>query len=112
LRELSEDLRVPLAEVEAALALVQTLEPTGVGARSLSECIALQAKEADRYDPAMARLIDNLELVARGNSSASNACAAWMTRIWPTCCVNCAAMIPSPACVTAAAGASRWCPIF
>lgn len=66
LRELSEDLRVPLAEVEAALALVQTLEPTGVGARSLSECIALQAKEADRYDPAMARMIDNLELVARG----------------------------------------------
>jgi RNA polymerase sigma-54 factor len=66
LRELAEDLRVPLAEVEAALALVQTLDPTGVGARSLSECIALQAKEADRYDPAMARLIDNLELVARG----------------------------------------------
>jgi RNA polymerase sigma-54 factor len=66
LRELAEDLRVPLAEVEAALALVQTLDPTGVGARSLSECIALQAREADRYDPAMARLIDNLELVARG----------------------------------------------
>lgn len=66
LRELAEDLRVPLAEVEVALALVQTLDPTGVGARGLSECIALQAKEADRYDPAMARLIDNLELVARG----------------------------------------------
>jgi RNA polymerase sigma-54 factor len=66
LRELAEDLRVPLAEVEAALTLLQTLEPTGVGARSLSECIALQAREADRYDPAMARLIDNLEMVARG----------------------------------------------
>jgi len=41
--------------------------PTGVGARSLSECIALQAKEADR----MIRpwpLIENLELVARGES--------------------------------------------
>ncbi len=66
LPELAEDLRVPLAEVETALALVQALEPTGVGARSLSECIALQAREADRYDPAMARLIDNLDLVARG----------------------------------------------
>ncbi len=56
----------PLATVEAALAIVQELEPAGVGARSLSECLALQAKSADRYDPAMARLIDNLELLSRG----------------------------------------------
>ncbi|NBC37059.1 RNA polymerase factor sigma-54 [Novosphingobium sp. FSY-8] len=66
LREVAEMLDIPLAEAEAALALIQTLEPTGVGARTLAECIALQAREADRYDPAMARLIDNLELVARG----------------------------------------------
>ena len=37
-----------------------------VGARSLSECLALQAREADRYDPCMARLIDNLEALAKG----------------------------------------------
>ena len=49
-----------------ALAVVQSLDPTGVGARTLGECLALQAKEADRYDPCMARLIDNLDLVARG----------------------------------------------
>lgn len=55
------------AEVERVLAIVQTFEPTGVGARDLSECIALQAKEADRYDPCMAALIDNLDLVARGD---------------------------------------------
>ena len=66
LREISAELGAPIAEVERALELVQTLEPTGVGARSLSECLALQAKEADRYDPCMARLIDNLDLVARG----------------------------------------------
>ncbi len=35
-------------------------------ARSLEECIALQAKAADRYDPAMARLIANLDLLAKG----------------------------------------------
>ena len=67
LRDVSADLGVPLAEVETALGLVQSLDPTGVGARTLSECIALQAREADRYDPAMARLIDNLDLVARGD---------------------------------------------
>ncbi|MDP3908253.1 RNA polymerase factor sigma-54 [Novosphingobium sp.] len=66
LRDIAAELGVALAEVEAALALVQTFDPTGVGARSLSECLALQAKEADRYDPCMARLIDNLELLARG----------------------------------------------
>jgi len=65
LREVALDLDVPLALAEAGLALVQSLEPTGVGARSLSECIALQAVEADRHDPAMARLIENLDLVAR-----------------------------------------------
>ena len=60
-------LGVPLAEMEDALALLQSFDPTGVGARDLAECIALQAREADRYDPCMARLIDNLELVARGS---------------------------------------------
>ena len=57
---------MPLAEAERALEVVQSLDPTGVGARTLSECLALQAREADRYDPCMARLIDNLELVAKG----------------------------------------------
>ena len=59
-------LGVPLAQVEAVLALIQTFDPTGVGARDLAECLALQAKEADRYDPCMARLIDHLDLLARG----------------------------------------------
>ena len=59
-------LGVPLAEMEEALGLLQRFDPTGVGARDLAECIALQAKEADRYDPCMAKLIDNLDLVARG----------------------------------------------
>jgi RNA polymerase sigma-54 factor len=58
--------RAPLATVEAGLTIVQGLDPAGVGARSLAECLALQAKAADRYDPAMARLIDNLELLSKG----------------------------------------------
>ena len=59
-------LGVPLAQVEAVLRVIQGFDPAGVGARSLAECIALQVKDADRYDPAMARLIDNLDLLARG----------------------------------------------
>jgi len=64
--EIADDLGVTPEEAEAALALVQSLDPSGVGARNLAECIAIQAREADRYDPCMAALIANLDLVARG----------------------------------------------
>ncbi len=66
LDEVADDLGVEITAAETALALVQSLDPSGVGARNLAECIAIQAREADRYDPCMATLIDNLELVARG----------------------------------------------
>jgi len=66
LADIAGDSRANLREVERALKLVQDLDPPGVGARNLSECLALQAKAADRYDPAMARLIDNLDLLAKG----------------------------------------------
>jgi RNA polymerase sigma-54 factor len=59
-------LDVPLFHVERVLEVIQTFDPTGVGARSLAECLALQAKEADRYDPCMEKLIANLDLLARG----------------------------------------------
>jgi RNA polymerase sigma-54 factor len=66
LSELAMRLGVARARVEDTLHIIQTFDPTGVGARDLAECLALQAKEADRYDPCMARLIDNLDLLARG----------------------------------------------
>ena len=66
LLELAQRLNVGLVDVERILAVVQTLDPVGVGARDLAECLALQAKDADRYDPAMERLIDNLDLLAKG----------------------------------------------
>lgn len=68
--DIAARLGVAEAEVERVLLLVQGFEPTGVGARSLAECIALQARERDRYDPCMAALIDNLDLVARGDLAA------------------------------------------
>ncbi|NCP12801.1 MAG: RNA polymerase factor sigma-54 [Sphingomonadales bacterium] len=64
--EVADDLGVGTEAAEAALTLVQSLDPVGVGARDLAECIALQAREADRYDPCMAMLIANLDLVAKG----------------------------------------------
>jgi RNA polymerase sigma-54 factor len=66
LLDVASRLNVPLVRVEGVLATVQTFDPTGVGARSLAECLTIQAREADRYDPCMAALIDNLDLLARG----------------------------------------------
>lgn len=67
LEEVAARLAIPLAEAERVLGLVQQFEPTGVGARTLAECIALQARERDRYDPCMATLIAHLDLVAKGD---------------------------------------------
>ena len=70
LLDIATRLGVPPAEAERVLRAIHSFDPAGVGARSLSECLALQAKEADRYDPAMARLIDNLDYLAKGNIGA------------------------------------------
>lgn len=66
LLETAHALAVPLARVEEVLGEIQGFDPTGVGARSLAECLILQAKEADRYDPCMAKLLANLDLLAKG----------------------------------------------
>ncbi len=62
---LAERLGTSLGTVEAVLTTLQSFEPTGVGARNLKECLALQLKERDRYDPAMQALIEHIELLAR-----------------------------------------------
>jgi RNA polymerase sigma-54 factor len=69
LSDVAELTDLPLAMIEAGLVIIQGLDPAGVGARSLAECLALQARAADRYDPAMARLIDNLELLSKGRTA-------------------------------------------
>lgn len=50
--------------VLGVLDLAQKCEPTGVFARDVRECLALQLREKDRLDPMMQGLLDNLELVA------------------------------------------------
>ena len=49
---------------------LQTLEPTGVFARDLAECLKLQLIERDRFDPAMAAMIANLPLLAKRDLAA------------------------------------------
>ena len=63
--EIANALGVEVEDVEAVLHTCQGFEPTGVMARNLQECMALQLRERDRFDPAMQKLIENLEIAAR-----------------------------------------------
>ena len=67
---MAEMLGTPPAHVEAVLLKLQQCDPAGVFARDLKECLMLQLQEIDRYDPAMAALVGNLELVARRDYNA------------------------------------------
>jgi len=66
----AEKLGTGTAEVEAVLAILQTFEPPGICARDLAECLAIQLKELDRYDPAMQALVGRLDLLARRDFAA------------------------------------------
>ena len=64
LDSVAELLGAPLELVEETLGVMQGFDPCGVFARDLRECLTLQLKEQDRCDPAMAAMIDNLNLLA------------------------------------------------
>jgi RNA polymerase sigma-54 factor len=58
------------ADVEAVLTMLQSFDPPGVCARNLAECLAIQLKERDRYDPAMQALVGRLDLLAKRDLAA------------------------------------------
>ncbi|MFC0284132.1 RNA polymerase factor sigma-54 [Camelimonas abortus] len=62
---LAARLGVSRATVDAALAAVQQLDPPGVGARDLAECLAIQLRQQDRLDAPMQALLSRLDLVAK-----------------------------------------------
>jgi RNA polymerase sigma-54 factor len=72
--DLAERLGTRPEMIEKTLTLLRTFEPTGVFARDLPECLALQLKEKDRLDPAMEALLANLELIARRDYAALRRC--------------------------------------
>ena len=70
LAQVADKLAAPLAEVEAVLAILQRFDPPGICARTLTECLALQLRERDRFDPAMQALVEHLDLLAKRDLSA------------------------------------------
>ena len=64
IESVAEQLGASIADVEAVLAKLQTLDPLGLFARSVKECLAIQLRDRNRLDPMMQRLLDNLDLIA------------------------------------------------
>jgi RNA polymerase sigma-54 factor len=66
----AEKLGASSARVNAVLGRLQSFDPPGVFARNLTECLAIQLKDLDRYDPAMQALVENLDLLAKRDMAA------------------------------------------
>lgn len=66
LEDIASETNVSLETAEEALALVQTLDPLGVGARNLEECLRLQLPLLPNYPPELPELLKYLEDLAVG----------------------------------------------
>jgi RNA polymerase sigma-54 factor len=66
INEIQNQLSVSKSDIEDVVAIMQAFEPTGVFARSLSECLKLQAKDCGELSKVMITVLDNLQLLARG----------------------------------------------
>jgi len=64
---ISELLECEISVIEDVLKILQKFDPPGIFARSLSECLMLQLKDRNHCDPAIEKLIENLDMVADGN---------------------------------------------
>ena len=65
LEELSGQTGIPLSRMKQALALLHSLEPAGVGAADLSQCLELQLLRIGEEGPALAIVRDHLEALAK-----------------------------------------------
>ena len=69
----SEDEEIGLDEIATVLHMIQAMEPTGVGARNLQECLMLQLRQCNKDTPALALAIElvskHLDLLANRDFS-------------------------------------------
>lgn len=64
---LAEHLGCTAQRLEEGVLAMQQLDPPGVFARNLAECLALQLRDKDRLDPAMETLLEHIDLIAKGD---------------------------------------------
>jgi RNA polymerase sigma-54 factor len=75
LAQVADKLGARRSEVDAMLAILQSFDPPGVCARNLTECLSIQLRERNRFDPAMQALVAHLDLLAKRDiASLKRAC--------------------------------------
>src|SRR3954453_9775773 len=70
LGQAAERLGASQQSVDEVLRVLQQFDPPGVCARNLRECLEIQLRELDRYDPAMQALVQHLDLLAKRDLTA------------------------------------------
>ncbi|WP_180901018.1 RNA polymerase factor sigma-54 [Martelella soudanensis] len=63
--EIAASVGIDTDEVTQVLSALKSLDPPGIFAQSLSDCLREQLRQCGRLDPAMEALVDNLDLLAR-----------------------------------------------
>jgi RNA polymerase, sigma 54 subunit, RpoN/SigL len=97
--------------VERILMAVQTLDPAGVGARTLAECLSIQLRDRDRLDPAIATLVGRLDLVAKRDIGALRRLCGVDEDDVVEMIAEIRGSTPSPAVPSGRVRSSRWCPM-
>lgn len=68
-QETATRLRQPLPKIEYILQRLQCFDPIGVFAKNLQQCLTLQLKAKNRFDPVMAKLLMHLQDLAKHDFS-------------------------------------------
>ena len=64
-----KDLKITEAHILGVLHRLQTIEPTGIFARNLQECLTLQLKDRGEYNDIFVIILENLQLLAMHDTS-------------------------------------------
>ena len=63
IQNIASKLNLPVEEIRKILEKMKTFEPAGIFAENLADCLTIQLKDIDRFDPMMECLIANLNLL-------------------------------------------------
>ena len=66
IRLIAQEMKCETDALETVLSKLQEIEPAGLFARSLKECLILQARDSEQYCQNLAVVLENLHLMATG----------------------------------------------
>lgn len=66
-QEIAKRLNTSPETVQNVLTQLKGFEPSGIFSQDLKECLTIQLKDLNRFDPLIAELLDNLNLLANRN---------------------------------------------